>query len=100
MIKFAQGAHGDSSPFDGPGRVLAHGFYPPPNNGLLAGDIHFDEGETWNKLFLQAVALHEIGHSLGFQHSTDTGAVMYPFFVAGRVTLQTDDLAGLRRLYP
>lgn len=100
MIKFARRAHGDSSPFDGPGSVLAHGFFPPPNSGLLAGDIHFDEDETWNELFLQAVALHEIGHSLGFRHSTDTRAVMYAYFTPGRVTLQTDDIAGVRRLYP
>ena len=65
QILWAKGDHGDGSPFDGVGNVLAHGFYPPPNSGDLAGDIHFDDAETWNFEFAMLVALHEIGHALG-----------------------------------
>jgi hypothetical protein len=34
--------------FDGPGKVLAHTYYPPPNNtGTAAGDLHLDGSENW-----------------------------------------------------
>jgi hypothetical protein len=33
--------------FDGPGKVLAHTYYPPPNGGTLAGDSHYDYAENW-----------------------------------------------------
>jgi hypothetical protein len=99
LVKFARGAHGDGDPFDGAGNVLAHALFPPLASGFLAGDVHFDEDETWTKDFLMKVALHEIGHSLGLAHSNDPQAVMYPFFT-GRSTLSPDDKAAIRTLYP
>ncbi|KAM6513996.1 hypothetical protein FALCPG4_015180 [Fusarium falciforme] len=99
VIFFAHGNHGDGYNFDGPGNVLAHAYFPPPCGGRLSGDIHFDEGERWTNDFLMKVALHEFGHSLGLGHSTDRSAVMFPTFT-NRSTLNTDDIAGIRRLYP
>lgn len=92
-------------PFDGPGGTLAYCFFPsPPNGEPVAGDCHFDEGETWTNnggasgFDLYSVALHEAGHGLGLNHSDDPNAVMYPYyqFVTG---LRTDDILGIRALY-
>ena len=101
-ILFARGAHGDPYPFDGPGGVLAHTFYPsPPNAETIAGDMHFDADEAWHtgsSVDLFSVALHEAGHALGLGHSDQPGAVMYPYYRLN-TGLTADDIAGIRALY-
>ncbi|MCP5113040.1 MAG: matrixin family metalloprotease, partial [bacterium] len=99
---FAKGYHSDPYPFDGPGRVLAHTFYPaPPNGEPIAGDLHFDDEETWRNgawVDLYSVVLHELGHALGLGHADDPGAVMYPYYrqVSG---LSEIDIEAIRTLY-
>lgn len=51
QIRFAARDHGDGSPFDGPGRALAHAFFPAPSVGAHAGDMHYDEDERWQEGF-------------------------------------------------
>ena len=101
-ILFARGSHGDAYPFDGPGGVLAHTFYPaPPNVETIAGDMHFDADENWHAgsdVDLFSVALHEAGHALGLGHSDQPGAVMYPYYRMS-TGLTSDDIAGIQNLY-
>lgn len=104
-ILWGLGEHGDGNPFDGVGGVLAHAFYPPPNGGELAGDVHFDDAEQFYYLSggtidLITVAAHELGHSLGLGHSRDTAALMAPFYRGPHRFLNVDDIAGIRTLYP
>ena len=106
-ISFATGDHGDGSSFDGPGRVLAHAFFPPPNGGNLAGDAHFDESEVWEtnlpipsaRIDLVTVAAHEFGHSIGLRHSKVRGALMFPTYGGPMRYLHSDDQAGARAIY-
>jgi predicted Zn-dependent protease len=97
-IMFRPAYHGDDDPFDGPSGVLAHAFFPPPNGGRIAGDLHFDEDEEWRDPFLHQVALHELGHSLGLRHSEVEDAVMWPWF-APKNDLRPDDIAGIQSKY-
>jgi hypothetical protein len=106
-VLFANGVHGDLYPFDGPSGTLAHAFYPaPPNPESIAGDIHFDDDESWvigadldmYSIDLFTVALHEIGHALGLPHSDQPGTVMYPYYrrMSG---LTPADIASIQELY-
>ncbi len=58
---------------------------------------------AWNKIDVQAVATHEIGHQLGLDHSQTSTATMYYAVGAGNLgprSLHSDDIAGLCAIYP
>uniref|UniRef100_A0A7N6A606 Peptidase metallopeptidase domain-containing protein n=1 Tax=Anabas testudineus TaxID=64144 RepID=A0A7N6A606_ANATE len=103
MITFKRQDHGDFSPFDGQGGVLAHAFSPGEGMG---GDTHFDEDESWTltssgtNLFL--VAAHELGHALGLAHSQVQTALMFPTYQYVNTEgykLPDDDRQGVQAIY-
>jgi len=109
VILWGVGEHGDGFAFDGTNGVLAHAFFPPPNGGSIAGDAHFDDGETWTlntrssssqPIDLVTVAAHEIGHSLGLGHSQVSGALMFAFYGGSHRFLDQDDINGIQTVYP
>ncbi|OWM71589.1 hypothetical protein CDL15_Pgr005776 [Punica granatum] len=94
-IGFYTRDHGDGYPIDGPGHTWAHAFAPRD------GRLHCDGSENWSistpttyQTDLESVTLHEIGHTLGLNHSQDPDAVMYAYLNAGvtKRQLQQDDI--------
>ncbi|XP_055806612.1 metalloendoproteinase 5-MMP-like [Solanum dulcamara] len=109
QIGFFVGEHEDGNPFDGPMKILAHAFAPP------TGFFHLDGDENWvvdgeilkegmsriSVVDLESVAVHEIGHLLGLDHSSEKEAIMFPTLGAGvrKVDLSRDDIEGVQMLY-
>lgn len=91
----------------------AHSDWPPGCCHVCPSDrkmpIHFNErhctfviGQRAEQYDLETVAVHEIGHVLGMKHSDDNRAVMYSNVYPGilKRVLSSDDLAGIKQLYP
>ncbi len=113
-IAFVPRAHGDTQDFSA--STYAHGVLPICSASVgaftcepLAGDVHFnDESYTWGSgnnstvQDIQSIALHELGHALGLDHSADSNAVMAAGFPPGvvRRVLTQDDINGIKALYP
>lgn len=90
------------APIDGPQKYLAYAYAPGD------GRLYFDSAERWttnptslDQTDLQSVAVHEIGHNMGLDHSDDPNAIMYPQYPPGSIkrNLGADDINGLRALY-
>ncbi|KAM5129561.1 matrix metalloproteinase-18-like [Mantella aurantiaca] len=109
-IFFVSGLHndGERNAFDGPGRVLGHAFMPPfsKSKKSIDGDLHLDNDEKWTinekkGVNLLQAAAHELGHSLGLDHSTIPGALMAPTYKGYKPSFQlhSDDIEAIQALY-
>ncbi|GAB6028050.1 hypothetical protein CHUAL_002269 [Chamberlinius hualienensis] len=111
VVSFETSAHGDGYNFDGSGGVLAHAFMPTGSD--IAGDLHLDEEEKWKTHYdleknpgdgmsILWVATHELGHSLGLDHSNDINAIMFPSYTGKSMDIDQlpyDDQAAIKELY-
>jgi hypothetical protein len=78
------------------------------NPSIDEADMGINTGYAWNlgcqelstSFDLQTVILHENGHVVGLDHSSDINAIMYPSYQQANCSLGTDDINGIRALYP
>ncbi|CAF3325691.1 unnamed protein product [Rotaria socialis] len=102
-VRFVSKDHDDGYAFDGPGKTLAHAFFPK------SGDIHFDDDEMFSDDYtdqdeqytLRLVAAHEIGHALGLGHSFEENSLMFPVYqqYSADYNISDDDQQGIQKLY-
>jgi len=83
---------------------------PQCTNGFIItdADIVFNSAETWDVYSgslrfdgtneFERVALHELGHALGLNHSNANAAIMRAF-MSDTDSLQSDDIAGIASIY-
>jgi len=105
-IHFVRGFHGDTRPADGPGAELAHAFFPGADDEDLAGDVHIDDDDTFavkggSGIDLLWLVVHELGHSLGLDHTYHPDSVMFAYYTGYKpdLKLDSDDIQGVQRLY-
>ncbi len=82
--------------------VMAVTATPPPFGYTQAGDVQVNLGLNWNlgrDYDFQTVILHELGHSLGLEHSTDPGSMMFEQYEGVRQSLAPDDIQGVQAIY-
>ncbi|XP_072400477.1 matrilysin-like [Diabrotica undecimpunctata] len=101
-----QGTSKCSFNFDGPGKVLAHAYYPSANGECT--EIHLDANERWyvgngrapdGEVNFLAVIMHEIGHSLGLEHSNSDSSIMYAWYQQDMPNFGDDDKKAMSMLY-
>jgi hypothetical protein len=77
------------------------------NPSIDEADMGINTGYAWNlgcqelptSYDLQTVILHENGHVVGLDHSSDINAIMYPSYQQANCTLAADDRAGIQSIY-
>src|SRR5205823_4355240 len=66
-----------------------------PDRPYFDGWIAFNPGQALGEMELYRISLHEIGHVLGLQHSSNAMSVMYGFNLDDQEWLDLTDLAAL-----
>ena len=90
-------------PYDG---ALAYAFFPEGESLDITSDVYVNEIYNWGVVHtasgynLLKVLIHEVGHSIGLNHSEILQDIMYPSYQPNDiVTIDKDTIDGIYKLY-
>src|SRR5262249_16196854 len=91
-----------AAPMAGAGVAIASPY--DPTAGTLAGDVILNTSNMFgiqspNGFDIYTTMIHEMGHVLGLDHSTDPASVMYSTYSGPRAGLAASDIAAIQGLY-
>lgn len=102
VISFQKPNHPEVDSYPMEGTTLAHAFFPRKGDVHLRNDLVWNFGdkplESHEHSFFR-VLLHEVGHSLGLQHSQDANSIMFGYYSSHRMNLHYDDINGIQHIY-
>jgi hypothetical protein len=80
-----------------------------PGSSVYAGDVEYDHADRWQEIGtlpipdILGATIHELGHTLGLNHTDIEDANLYWIFTRysglGTGQLHADDIAGIRSIY-
>ncbi|XP_058840731.1 matrix metalloproteinase-19-like, partial [Topomyia yanbarensis] len=73
--------------------TLAHAFFPE------VGDIHYNRDRSYSEEEFLSASMHEIGHSLGLDHTTSRSSIMFPMHIRYHTEIPEEDRKALQALY-
>jgi len=83
----------ETARIDQRGGTLAWSYLPCQNSPNQQLQQRYDTRENWSELFLLGVAVHELGHALGWNHANTRESILWPSYQRGIYVPQKFDIA-------